>query len=180
MLTIPIFFGVYAKYLIIQQINFIIILIFISGLFLLFFIGRIIEVFGYNKKNIKIIEKQDVINAFINKNNKLIVWLFFPMIIIIEELVFRYYAIGILVYLLELELIIALFISSLIFSLYHIHIWFRYKNLIILLVNLGYSFLMGLYNSYLLLKLGIIPCIIFHYILVLYLYYNIYRRYFKN
>lgn len=179
-LTIPIFFGVYIEYLIVHHINWVIILILTLGLFLLFFIGKFIEIFGYNKNNIKIMEEQDVINSFINKNNKLIIWFFFPMIIIIEELVFRYYAIGLLVHILKLELIIVLFISSLIFSLYHIHIWFRYKNLTILLVNLGYSFLMGLYIGYVFVKLGIIACILIHYILVLYLYYNIYRRYFKT
>ena len=179
-LIIPMFFGIFLEYFTIIELNWFIILIFIIGLLMLLFMGKIIEIYGYNNKNVEIIRKQDVISAFVNRNNKLIIWLFFPVIIIIEELVFRYYTIGILVHMLEFESVVAIFISSLAFSLFHIHIWVRYKNLSILLINLGYPFLMGLYNGYIFLKLGIIACIIIHYIIVLTLYYNLYTRYFKT
>ncbi len=178
-LTIPIVFGVYLEYFTVKELNWFVILIFITGLIVLLFLGKIMEIFGYNNESIEVIRKQDVINAFINRNNRIIIWFFFPIIIIIEELVFRYYSIGILVHILDLESVAAIFISSLIFSLFHIHIWFRYKNLTILLINLGYPFLMGLYISYIFLKLGIIPCILIHYSIALFSYYNIYRRYFK-
>ena len=178
-LTIPMFFGVFLEYFTIREINWLIIFIFIVGLSVLLFLGKIIEIFGYNIRNVEVIRKQDVINALINQNNKFIFWIFFPIIILIEELVFRYYIIGILVNLLESESILAIFISSLAFSLFHIHIWFRYKNLTILIMNIGYAFLMGLYIGYIFLKLGIIPCILIHYIIAFSLYYNIYRRYFK-
>ncbi|MFX1309236.1 MAG: type II CAAX prenyl endopeptidase Rce1 family protein [Promethearchaeota archaeon] len=179
-LTTPMFFGVYLEYFTIKELDWFIIVIFIIGLLVLLFLGKIIEIFGYNNKNVEVMRKQDVINTFINKNNKIIIWFFFPIIIIIEELIFRYYSLGILVHVLELDSIIAIPISSLIFSLFHIHIWFRYKNLTILLINLGYPFLMGLYIGYVFLKLGIIPSIIIHYTIALTLYYNIYRRYFKT
>jgi len=179
-LTIPMFFRVYLEYFTIRELNWFITLILIIGLLILLFLGKIIEIFGYNSKNVEVIRKQDVINAFTNRNNRPIIWFFFPIIIIIEELIFRYYSIGILVHLLELESLAAIFISSLIFSFFHIHIWFRYKNLMILLINLGYPFLMGLYIGYIFLKLGIIACIIIHYTIALTLYYNIYRRYFKT
>jgi len=173
------FFGVYLEYFTIRELNWFVILIFIIGLLIILILGKTIEIFGYNDKNVEVVRKQDVINAFINRNNRIIILFFFPIIIIIEELVFRYYSIGILVHILDLESVAAIFISSLTFSLFHIHIWFRYKNLTILLINLGYPFLMGLYISYIFLKLGIIPCILIHYSIALFSYYNIYRRYFK-
>ncbi|MFX1304162.1 MAG: type II CAAX prenyl endopeptidase Rce1 family protein [Promethearchaeota archaeon] len=179
-LTLPIFFGVYLEYFTIREINWFVILIFLIGISILLILGKIIEIYGYNDKIVEAIRKQDVINAFINRNDRIIIWLFFPIIIIIEELVFRYYNIGVLIHILEMESAVAIFISSLVFSSYHIHIWFRYKNLKILLINLGYSFLIGLYNGYIFLQLGIIPCILIHYSIVLFLYYNIYRRYFKK
>jgi len=180
LLTIPMFFGVYLEYFTIREKNWFIILIFIIGLLVLLFMGKIVEIFGYNNNNVDVIRKQDVINAFISRNNRLIIWFFFPIIIIIEELVFRYYSIGILVQLLKLELVAAIFISSLIFSLFHIHIWFRYKNIKILVINLGYPFLLGIYNGFIFLNLGFIPCIFVHYFLALFMYYNIYRRYFNK
>jgi len=173
------FFGVFLDYFTIKELNWFIIFIFIIGISVLLFLGKIVETFGYNNKNVEVIRKQDVVNALILQDNRIIIWIFFPIIIVIEELVFRYYIIGILVDLLNLESIIAIFISSLAFSLFHIHIWFRYKNLTILLINIGYPFLMGIYIGYIFLKLGIIPCILIHYIIALSLYYNIYRRYFK-
>ena len=173
------FFGVYLEYFSIRELNWSVILIFIIGLSIILILGKIIEIYVYNDKSVEDIRKQDVINAFINRNDRIIIWFFFPIIIIIEELVFRYYSIGILVHVLDLESVTAIFISSLGFSLFHIHIWYRYKNLTILIINLGYPFLMGLYIGYLFLKLGIITCIIIHYVIALSLYYNIYRRYLK-
>ncbi|UCC20593.1 MAG: CPBP family intramembrane metalloprotease [Promethearchaeota archaeon] len=177
-LIIPMFFGFFIEYFRIIELNWCVFLIFIIGLLILLFLGKIIEVFGYNDKNIEVIKKQDVISAFINKDNKLIIWLFFPIIIVIEELIFRYYLIGFLIQ--TLESVLVIFISSIAFSLFHIHIWFRYKNLKILLINLGYPFLMGLYSGYIFLKLGIIHCILVHYVIALSMYYGIYRRYFKT
>jgi len=180
LLTIPLFFGLYLEYFTIKELNWLIIIIIISSLFILLILGNLIEIFGYDQKIVEVMRKNDVIYAFINRDNKLLIWFFFPIIIITEELIFRYYTIGFLVYTLKLELIVVLFFSSLFFSIYHIHIWFRYKNLRLLLINLGYPFLLGLYIGYIFLKLGIIPCIVIHYAIALYSYYYIYRRYFRN
>ncbi|MFX1572467.1 MAG: type II CAAX prenyl endopeptidase Rce1 family protein [Promethearchaeota archaeon] len=122
----------------------------------------------------------DIIEVFINNHNQIIVWVFFPIIMIIEELIFRYYLIGFLFFILGLESFLLILSSSLIFSLYHIHTWFVIKNLRLRLINLSNPFLLGLFNGYLFLKLGIIPCILVHYFLALFLYYNLYRRYFKR
>ena len=119
-LTIPMFFRVYLEYFTIRELNWFITLILIIGLLILLFLGKIVEIFGYSSENVEVIRKQDVINTFINRNNRSIIWFLFTIIIIIEELIFRYYSIGILVHVLELESIAALFISSLIFSLFHI------------------------------------------------------------
>jgi hypothetical protein len=179
-LTVPVFFGLYLEYFTIRELNWVVIIITISGLFILLFMGKIIEIFGYNQKNVEVMRENDVINALINGDSKLILWFFFPIIIITEELIFRYYTIGFLDYNLKLEPVIVIILSSLFFSTYHIHIWFRYKNLTILLINLGYPFMLGLYNGYVFLNIGIIPCILAHYFIAFYSYYNIYRRYFHN
>ncbi len=178
-LIVPIFFGTFLKYLTIREINGYIVLIFIIGIIILLFLSKIIEVFVYNNENVEVIKKQDVMNAFINRNNRVIIWFFFPMIIIIEELLFRYYLFGVLICFLKFELIVVILISSVAFSLFHIHIWFRYRNLHIFLINLIYPFLLGLFNSYVLLTFGLLPCIAIHYTIALYAYYGIYKRYFK-
>ncbi|MFX1366430.1 MAG: type II CAAX prenyl endopeptidase Rce1 family protein [Promethearchaeota archaeon] len=124
--------------------------------------------------------KHDVTNALIEGNNRKIILIFLPLTMIMEELIFRYYLIGILINSLNLDDLSVIFISSLIFSLYHFHAWFSYKNRTLLLVNLIYPFLMGLYLGYMFLSFGIIFCILIHYLLVFYLYYNISKRYFRN
>jgi membrane protease YdiL (CAAX protease family) len=97
-----------------------------------------------------------------------------------EELLFRYYLIGFLVNQLKYGIIAAIIISSLLFSLYHIHCWFSFKNLRILMLNLIYSFLLGLYNSYVVIILGIFPCILIHFGLALSLYYDLYKKYYEQ
>jgi len=177
-LTIPMYFGVYLEYFNIRDLNWLIIVIAVSGFFILLILDKILVIFVYNRKMIEDIGKNDVIKAFIDGNSKEIIWFYFPIIIITEELIFRYYTIGFFDYTLELEPVVAIFLSSFFFSKYHIHIWFRYKNLIFLLVNLGYPFLLGLYTGYIFLHIGIIPCILIHFFLALYAYYSIYRQYF--
>lgn len=123
--------------------------------------------------------KHDVTNALINGNNRIVILVFFPLTMIMEELIFRYYLVGFLINSLNLEIVSVLFISSLIFSLYHIHTWFSFKNLTLLLINLLFPFLMGIYLGFVLLNFGIIACILIHSILAFSLYYSIYRRYFR-
>ena len=179
-LTIPLFFGIFIEYFTIRVLNWFVILIFILGLFLLLFLDKIIEIFGYDNKNVEVMRAHDVINAFINKNYRFTMCFFLLIIVIVEELIFRYYIIGVLTYSSKLESLTVIFISSLIFSLFHIHIWFRYRNLQIFLINLSSPFLLGFFNGYILITLGLLPCIAIHYAIVLYLYYGIYKRYFKT
>ena len=180
LLTFPIYFGVFLDFFLVGEFNLIMVLIILFGYLILFIIGKINEIYGYNSKIIGIMEKHDVINSFIRDDNKLRRWLGFLVIMIIEELIFRYYLIGILFYQLSLEWLIAILISSLIFAVYHFHTWFSYKNLRIVSIFLLYSFCLGLYTGYLLFTLGIISCIFAHYSLAIISYYGIYCRYFKK
>lgn len=171
--------GVFNQYIFISVIDPFFILPFLLGFFALIIFGKLIEIFIFNDENVELMRNHDVMNALINKNSKIVIWFFFPLTMIMEELIFRYYSIGILSISLNLEIIPVILISSLIFSLYHIHTWFSFKDITILLVNLVYPFLMGLYIGYIFLNLGILPCIIIHYILAFFLYYSLYKRYFK-
>ncbi|MFW9987177.1 MAG: CPBP family intramembrane glutamic endopeptidase [Candidatus Odinarchaeota archaeon] len=180
LLIIPIVFGFNIRYLIIRKFNPFIILLFLFGLLILIVIGKYIEVFVFNKENVELMQKHDVIKALTNKNNKIVIWLFFPLTMIMEELIFRYYLIGFLLELLYFNEFSGIFISSLIFSLYHIHTWFSFKDLTILSVNLIYPFLMGLYIGFIFLNLGIVPCILSHYLIAFSFYSYIYRKYFNN
>jgi len=178
-LILPMFFGLYLEYLTIRKVSWLLVIIAIFSFIILLFLVKIIEVFGYNQEIFSVLSEHDVLFALINKNNKEIIWIFFPIIIITEELMFRYYCIGFLVSSVKLGSLEAVFISSIIFALYHIHIWFRFKNLRIFLIFLVFSFLLGLYTGYLVLYVGLIPCILVHYIVAFFSFYSLYRRYFS-
>ena len=179
-LIIPMFFGIYLEYLFIREFTLIVIFNLISGFIIFLVINKLIVVYGYDSQSFEAIKKQDVIHAMISKNHKAVIWIFLPMTMLFEELIFRYYMIGLLLNQGGLNIISAILISSIVFSLYHIHTWFRFKNLRILLIYFGNSFLLGLFNGYILLTLGLIPCIFIHFALVLLLYYKIYTRYFEG
>ncbi|TFF87972.1 MAG: CPBP family intramembrane metalloprotease [Promethearchaeota archaeon] len=100
--------------------------------------------------------------------------IFFSITMIVEELIFRYYLLGILITIIEVNL--AILISALAFSIYHLHIWFRFRNLRVLLSYMVYSFLLGILNGYIFYYLGIIICILVHIFLVLYIYYMVFKR----
>jgi membrane protease YdiL (CAAX protease family) len=138
-LIIPIFLGVYADFLTISEINFEILLLLLIGFVLLLVLGKVMELFLYGKKSRDKMKQHDVIRALLNEEGKIVLLVFFPLTIIMEELIFRYYLIGFLLNNLNLELISTIMISSLIFSLYHIHTWFGFKDLKILISILAWS-----------------------------------------
>jgi membrane protease YdiL (CAAX protease family) len=175
-LIIPIFFGIYTEFLIISEISLETLLLLLIEFVLLLVLGKIMELLLYGKKSKEKMKQHDVIRAFLNEEGKIVLLVFFPLTMIMEELIFRYYLIGFLLNDLNLELFSTIMISSLIFSLYHIHTWFRFKDLKILTSNLIFSFLLGIYNAYLLFTLGIFACIIVHFSLVLIIYYNLYKK----
>ena len=175
-LIVPLFFDIYTEYLFINDLSLFSLAYLLLGFVLLLVLGKVIEVFmykGVSKENMK---HHDVINALLNKDSKIILLVFFPLTMIMEEFIFRYYLIGYLINQLKLEILIVILISSIIFSLYHIHIWFRFKDFKIFVVYLIFSLFLGIYNGYILLSLGIFACIITHSILVFLLYYNLYKK----
>ena len=175
-LLFPLFFGIYTEFLIINDFTLFTLAYLLIGFVFLLVLGKVMEHFMYKGASKETMKHHDVINALLNKNGKTILFVFFPLTMIMEEFIFRYYLIGVLLHQLKLGLILAIFISSVIFSLYHLHIWFKFKNLNILISYLISSFLLGIYNAYLLITLGIFVCIIVHTIVVFILYHNLYNK----
>jgi len=173
---IPIFFGLFSDLLLIKNYDFIqLAIIIISGI-LLYTLGRVSEKFLFNHEILKILKDHDLIAALVNNNDKIIPLVMFPLTMIMEEFIFRFYAIGILLYLLKLEPSQSILISSIIFSLYHLHFWFRFKSRIIGIYFLVFSFLLGLLCGYILINLGLLFCILTHTALAYVLYYNISQK----
>jgi hypothetical protein len=179
-LITPIIFDVFTEFLLPLVVNLVSILVCVLGLFILIVLGALIEILIYNKETLKIIQKHDLINSFIQKTNRLNLWIFFLITMIMEELIFRYYSIGILNSLLHLDIYLTIIISSVAFSLYHIHTWFFYKNLKILIINLVYPFFMGLYLGFLIYSFGFFSCVVAHLVIAFFMHYNVYRIYYNN
>ncbi|NVM17425.1 MAG: CPBP family intramembrane metalloprotease [Candidatus Lokiarchaeota archaeon] len=134
------------------------------------------EKFVYNETSKELMKQHDVVNALMNGDSITALLVFFPLTMIMEELIFRYYLIGLLLNELMVGFKLAIVVSSLTFSIYHVHIWFRFKDKNILISYLISSFLLGIYNGFILLTLGVFACIIVHTFLVLILYYNFYKK----
>ncbi|MHA1239780.1 MAG: CPBP family intramembrane glutamic endopeptidase, partial [Promethearchaeota archaeon] len=176
LLIVPLFFGIYTEFLIVNDYSLFTLAYLLIGFVFLLVLGKVMEHFMYQGASKENMKHHEVIKALLNKNGKTLLFIFFPLTMIMEEFIFRYYLIGILLYQLKSGLFLAILISSVIFSLYHLHIWFKFKNLKILISYLISSFLLALYNGYLLITLGIFVCIIVHTILVFILYYNLYKK----
>jgi len=175
-LIIPLFFGIYIDFLFVSEFSLCVMLILLTGFLFLLGLGKLMNYVMFSERGKELMKQHDVIKALLNGDDIIVLLVFFPLTMIMEEFIFRYYLVGILVYQLKLELILVILISSLIFSLYHLHIWFKFKNVKILVSYLISSFLLAIYNSYLLMTLGIFACIITHTVLVFILYYNLYRK----
>jgi len=171
--VIPLFFGIYINYLSISQFNLQILALIISSIIFLYLFGKFLERYVYKDKLLDIIRKHDLISALIQKNNNLVLYFFFPLTMIMEEFIFRYYSIGLLQNVINLGIFESVIISSLIFSLYHIHFWFKFKNFLITIIFISYSFFLGLINGFVLLTIGLPFCIIIHYLLAFISYFNL-------
>lgn len=178
-LIIPIMFGFYNEYLTYNVLIYYEILTIIVGFLILLLFGKLIELYAYDEKSIQMMKQHDVIDTLIENKNKSVLLIFFPLTMVMEELIFRYYVVGFLLIQLQLEVFWGIFISSVIFSLYHIHTWFSYKNIRISIIYIGYSFFMGLFLGYILLTVGIFPCILIHCSLAFMMYFSIYKKHFK-
>ena len=179
-LMIPLFFGIYAEYLYVQKLNMTIIIALLIGLVFFLLLNKLIVLFGIGEESLESFKNHEVINAFISGRDKALILIFFPLIMISEELIFRFYLIGYLLNEIRLEVISAILVSSIIFSIYHVYMWFKYKNKRVFIIYFGSSFLLGLFNGFILLTLGVITCVLIHYFLVIELYYSIFKRNFKK
>ena len=180
LLTIPIFFGLYVETIFLQVSNLYAIIILFGGLIVLLSLGELIDKYGLNIESLEAIKKHDIIQVLTDKKNRLNTLLLFIITMIMEELIFRYYLISFLYHSQGLSIILALFISSLVFSLYHIHTWFTFKNVRILGIFLSNSFLLGFFLGYIFLSLGFFYCIILHSLIAFLFYFNLVNRYFKK
>ena len=157
-LIIPIVFGFYNEYLTYNVLHYYVILIIIVGFLILLLFGKLMELYAYDDKSIQTMKQHNVIDTLIKNKNKSVLLIFFLLTMVMEELIFRYYVIGFLLNF--YSVIMAILISSIIFSLYHIHTWFSYKNIRISIIYIGYSFFMGLFLGYILVTVGLFPCIL--------------------
>lgn len=142
----------------------------ISFFIILFEIFAVIFIFFYQKGSIKEMKKHFIINALIEKNY-IVLLIQFPLVIIFEELVFRLFIFTIILNF--FGYISAGIISSLIFGIYHIHIWFEFKDKKIMFSFVLISTNLGLILGTCLVFFGIITCVFIHYFMVLSLFYFI-------
>lgn len=175
-LIIPLFFNVYTEFLFISDLNLFTLAYFLVGFVVLLVFGKMMNLFIFKGTSKEVMKHHDVVKALMNKDGRTILIIFFPLTMIMEEFTFRYYLIDFLLNSLKLDIVPAILISSIIFSLYHIHIWFRFKNFKIFVAYLMYSLFLGIYNGYILLSLGIFTCILTHSILVFISYYSLYKK----
>ncbi|MFX0008925.1 MAG: type II CAAX prenyl endopeptidase Rce1 family protein, partial [Candidatus Hermodarchaeota archaeon] len=172
-LVIPICFGLFMRYLLINEFNFSILLTLIISIIFFIAFNLIIQKYGYNKSTISLMVNHDATAIFLGNRNNLILLLFFPLTMLMEELIFRYYLIGFMDTILHLDVIAIILMSSLIFSVYHLHFWFRFKNVRLTMIFIIGSFIMGIFLSFMLMTLGLIFCVIAHFSLALLIYYNL-------
>ena len=173
---IPPFFGTFIKLIVISQFNMLILSLIIIGLILLYLMGKTFEKYGYNPETLKLMSQHDLVSALLNKNNKMVLFFFFPLTMVMEEFLFRFYSIGILYIFINLGSLESILVSSLIFSLYHLHFWFKFKNRRITIIFIIFSFFLGLLNGFVLLTIGLPFCVLIHYLLAFILYLNISKK----
>lgn len=172
-LLVPLFFGINSEYLAIKYLNFIIILIILIGIICGLILGLLIVKYAFQNEKLERMKSHEVVRGIKNKDVR-VLFIWFPLTMVMEELIFRYYITGFLAQIINPDQTI--FISALIFGLYHIHIWFGFKNYEIVVSYIGYSFLLGLFLGFIFLNLGIFPCIVIHLFLVLIIYYSIAQK----
>jgi len=174
-LLIPIFFGFQVNYLFPFTLHYTFwdILIISFGSLILLLLGYFIIIRAYDKKDLQSIESHEVVSGFISHEYTSVL-IIFLITMGMEELIFRFYILGLLN--LFLDLGVAILLASGIFSLYHIHVWFSFKSYKILGSYLIYAFLLGLLTGFVFFKLGLFVCILIHFGMVLIIYWKIARK----
>ena len=177
---LPIFFGLNIQYLFINNLNPSRLLLFLLGVITLFLLGRIIILILFDDKLIDQMKNHDLIQAFINQNNKSVIWFTFPLTMLMEELIFRFYVIIVLLDILHFNELLVILLSSIIFAFYHLHFWFMFKNFRLFISYFILSFGLGLFNSFVFLYFGLIICFFVHFGVAFEMYYHLYNKYFKK
>lgn len=132
------------------------------GLFILITLIGISLIARYLGKDIIVFEKHPVVEG-LKSGNKFSVWLIFPITMVFEEILFRGFLLGGISYIPELgNSWISIILSAVIFSLYHIHTWFTFKNKKVTLTFMSFSLVLGLCCGYYLFKVGIFGAILLH------------------
>ena len=175
---IPLFYGYELKYIIILTYNFNLITFLVLGIVILFLFGRVIFSTLLDEKSIFQMENHDLVDSFIKKNQNWAKWFIFPLTMLMEELIFRFYAISIVIDLIKLNPFLAVITSSSIFAAYHIHFWIRFKNFRIFISFFILSFFLGLLNGYAFIYFGLLVCFIIHYGMAFELYFYLYRKFY--
>lgn len=177
---IPIIFGYNRNYIFIPFFDLLINALLLFGIFTIFLLGRVIISKIYDESSISQMREHDLLKAFSNQNKKSVLIVFFPLTMLMEELVFRFYAISILLDILHQNLLISILFSSLIFAFYHLHFWFRFKNFRIFISYFILSFFLGVLNGFIFFYFGLVYCFIVHFGLAFEMYYHLYVKYVKN
>ncbi|MHA1197047.1 MAG: CPBP family intramembrane glutamic endopeptidase [Promethearchaeota archaeon] len=180
-LIIPILLGLNITYIFISvKIDYLEVIFLILGTFLLLALGLVFLYFSLNEKVMKEFQKHPLVNALITKKNILFNLFIFSMTMIMEELIFRLYLIAFFLDILKLLFVVAILMDGVIFSLYHLHFLTRFKNARIIWIYLIFSFFLGTFNSYILVKFGLISCILIHFSIALLIYIMISKKYVRN
>jgi membrane protease YdiL (CAAX protease family) len=173
----PIFFGFSSEFLLPQKINVFSISIVLFGIILILILSEITVRYQITETSFENLKSHEVIESFIS-SDYFTLYSTFLITMIMEELIFRFYIVGLLIHF--IGSFYTILVSGIIFSLFHIHIWFSHHNRDITLIFLAYSFLLGLLNAYILITLGILFSIFIHYFLALAFYYEIYKKFRQN
>ncbi|GAH10523.1 unnamed protein product, partial [marine sediment metagenome] len=96
LLIIPIFFGIYIDFLVASEITLEVMLFLLIGFAILLGLGKLMEFLMYGETSKELMKQHDVVNALLNRTGINGLLVFFPLTMIMEELIFRYYLMGLL------------------------------------------------------------------------------------
>lgn len=130
---------------------------------------------NYLKNSLSKFKNHIMTNALIEKDwyNIIIV---FTCTMIFEELIFRGLILVSLFSIFEISQIGSIILSSVIFSLYHLHTWPTFHDKKITIVFMLFSLVLGLICGYFLFLFGYVSCILFHWLSVILIYTRIVKK----
>jgi membrane protease YdiL (CAAX protease family) len=132
-LIIPLFFGFNKEFIFPSNFSLVDFIIIIFGIIFLFIFGIFFITPFFKTQHFEKMKKHEVVKAFINREYKPL-YRSFLLSMIIDEMIFRFYIAGVLIQ--YLEMINVIILSSTIFSVYHVYIWFYLKDIRVLCVYL--------------------------------------------